>query len=137
MVAEYVAPGLQLIAADIIKMAQEEPSFGIRFLPSSGSAKAQWSFIIGGFIALSWDEKKDRELPHSHRQLPHGHTSPLLTLIVILWFRARRQESSRSWLLSLFRLCHSILDAIKGKSPKELMEMTLAFRPTRGQVFEC
>jgi ABC-type nitrate/sulfonate/bicarbonate transport system permease component len=35
---EYVAPGLQLIAADIIKMAQEGTS-GIRFLPSSGSAK--------------------------------------------------------------------------------------------------
>jgi len=56
------------------------------------------------------------------------------TLIVILWFRGTETRIFALMLAVSFPVfAHSILDAVKGVS-RELLEMTLAFRPTRAQV---
>ena len=56
------------------------------------------------------------------------------TLIVILWFRGTEMRIFALMLAVSFPVfAHSILDAVKGVS-RELLEMTLAFRPTRIQV---
>ena len=56
------------------------------------------------------------------------------TLIVILWFRGTETRIFALMLAVSFPVfAHSVLDAVKGVS-RELLEMTLAFRPTRIQM---
>jgi len=134
---EYVAPGLQLIGADIIKMAQEGTLLWDTLLTLLRICQGlSGGFIIGGFIGVVMGTIRKTEnylIPIVNFLM--GIPALSWTLIVILWFRGTETRIFALMVAVSFPVfAHSILDAIKGIST-ELMEMTLAFRPTRGQVF--
>jgi len=134
---EYVAPGLQLIGAEFLKMAQE----GTLFWDTLLTLYRIWQGLIGGFIvgallgvAMGTVKKTENYLIPIVNFIM-GIPGLAWTLIVILWFRGTETRIFALMLAVSFPVfSHSILDAVKGIS-KDLMEMTLAFRPTRTQVF--
>ena len=134
---EYVAPGLQLIGAEIVKMAQEGTLLWDTLLTLLRICQGLiGGFIIGGFIGVVMGTIKKSEnylIPIVNFIM--GIPALSWTLIVILWFRGTETRIFALMLAVSFPVfSHSILDAVKGIS-KDLMEMTLAFRPTRTQVF--
>jgi ABC-type nitrate/sulfonate/bicarbonate transport system permease component len=134
---EYVAPGLQLIAAEIVQMAQERTLFWDTFL----TLLRIWQGLIGGFViggligVVMGTIRKTENYFIPIVNFIMGIPALSWTLIVILWFRGTETRIFALMVAVSFPVfSHSILDAIKGIS-KEFMEMTLAFRPTRMQVF--
>ncbi len=133
---EYVVPGIQLIAVEFIKMAQE----GTLFWDTLLTLYRIWQGLIGGFIVgalLGVVTGTIRKTEHYVVPIVNfimGIPALSWTLIVILWFRGTEPRIFALMVAVSFPVfAHSVLDAIKGVS-KELMEMTLAFRPTRIQV---
>jgi NitT/TauT family transport system permease protein len=133
---EYVAPGLQLIGLEFVKMAEEGTLFQDSLLTLHRVMQGLvGGFVIGGLLGLLMGSAKNSEgflMPVVNFIM--GVPALSWTLIVILWFRGTETRIFALMLAVSFPVfAHSILDAVKGVS-KELTEMTLAFRPTRGQV---
>lgn len=135
---EYVLPGVQLIIAEFIKMAQE----GILFWDTLFTLFRILQGLIAGFIVgatlgiLMGTLRKTENYLIPIVNFIMGIPALSWTLIVILWFRGTETRILVLMLAISFPVfAHSILDAIKGIS-RELMEMTLAFRPTRGQMLQ-
>jgi ABC-type nitrate/sulfonate/bicarbonate transport system permease component len=133
---EYLVPGIQLITWEFIKMAREGTLFWDTFLTLYRILQG----IIGGFIfgsllgILMGTIRKTENYVIPIVNFIMGIPALSWTLIVILWFRGTETRIFALMLAVSFPVfTHSILDAIKGIS-KDLMEMTLAFRPTKGQV---
>jgi ABC-type nitrate/sulfonate/bicarbonate transport system permease component len=133
---EYLVPGLQLIVWEFIKMATEGTLFWDTFLTLYRILQG----IIGGFIfggvlgILMGTIRKTENYVIPIVNFIMGIPALSWTLIVILWFKGTETRIFALMLAVSFPVfAHSILDAIKGVS-KDLMEMTLAFRPTKGQV---
>jgi len=134
---EYVLPGLQMVLQEFLKMAQERTLFWDTLL----TLYRIWQGLIGGFlvgallgVAMGTVKKTENYLIPIVNFIM-GIPGLSWTLIVILWFRGTETRIFALMLAVSFPVfSHSILDAVKGIS-KDLMEMTLAFRPTRTQVF--
>ncbi|MBI2087948.1 MAG: ABC transporter permease [Deltaproteobacteria bacterium] len=134
---EYVLPGFQLIFQEFLKMAQERTLFWDTLLTLYRILRGLITgFIVGALFGVVMGTVKKTE----HYLMPivnfiMGVPALSWTLIVILWFRGTETRILVLMLAISFPVfAHSVLDAIKGVS-KEWMEMTLVFRPTRGQVF--
>lgn len=134
---EYVLPGFQLIFQEFLKMAQEGTLFWDTLLTLYRILRGLIAgFIVGALSGIVMGTVKKTE----HYLIPvvnfiMGVPALSWTLIVILWFRGTETRILALMLAISFPVfAHSVLDAIKGVS-KEWMEMTLVFRPTRGQVF--
>lgn len=133
---EFIVPGLQLIALEFVKMFEEGTLLSDSFLTLVRVMLGLiGGFIFGGTLGLLMGLVRRSE----------GYLMPLInfvmgvpalswTLIVILWFRGTETRIFALMLAVSFPVfAHSVLDAVKGVS-RELLEMTLAFRPTRTQV---
>lgn len=134
---EYVLPGFQLIFQEFLKMAREQTLFWDTLLTLYRIVRGLIAgFIVGALLGVAMGTVKRTE----HYLIPiinfiMGVPALSWTLIVILWFRGTETRILALMLLISFPVfAHSVLDAIKSVS-KEWMEMTLVFRPTRGQVF--
>jgi NitT/TauT family transport system permease protein len=135
---EYVLPGVQLIVAEFIKMAQEGSLFwDTLFTLFRILLGLIAGFIVGATLGILMGTLRKTEnylIPIVNFIM--GIPALSWTLIVILWFRGTETRILVLMLAISFPVfAHSILDAIKGIS-RELMELTLAFRPTRGQVLQ-
>ncbi len=133
---EYMVPGLQLIAAEFVKMIKEGslPYDALLTLYRVLQGLVG-GFIVGGVLAIVMGSAKKTEayiMPVINFIM--GVPALSWTLIVILWFRGTEARIFALMLAVSFPVfAHSILDAVKSVS-KELIEMTLAFRPTRAQL---
>jgi NitT/TauT family transport system permease protein len=133
---EYVLPGLQLIVGEFVKMAEERTLFWDTLLTLYRILQGLiGGFILGGVLGvLMGTMKKSENYVMPIVNFIMGIPALSWTLIVILWFKGTETRIFALMLAVSFPVfSHSILDAVKGIS-KELMEMTLAFRPTRSQV---
>ncbi len=133
---EFMVPGLQLIAAELIKMVREGtlPYDALLTLYRVMQGLVG-GFVIGGLLGIVMGSAKKSE-PYIMPAVNFIAGVPALswTLIVILWFRGTEARIFALMLAVSFPVfAHSILDAVKSVS-KELIEMTLAFRPTRAQL---
>ena len=133
---EYVAPGLQLIGREFVTMAEEGTLFQDTLLTLYRVMQGLvGGFLIGGLLGILMGSAKNSEgflMPAVNFIM--GVPALSWTLIVILWFRGTEMRIFALMLAVSFPVfAHSILDGVKGVS-KELTEMTLAFRPTRGQM---
>ncbi len=134
---EYVLPGLPMILQEFLKMAQE----GTLFWDTLLTLYRIWQGLIGGFlvgallgVAMGTVKKAENYLIPIVNFIM-GIPALSWTLIVILWFRGTETRIFALMLAVSFPVfSHSILDAVKGIS-RDLMDMTLVFRPTRTQVF--
>ncbi len=133
---EFMVPGLQLIAAEFIKMAREGtlPYDALLTLYRVMQGLVG-GFVLGGLLGIVMGSTKKSEayvMPAVN--FIAGVPALAWTLIVILWFRGTEARIFALMLAVSFPVfTHSILDAVKGVS-KELIEMTLAFRPSRAQL---
>jgi len=134
---EFVLPGVQLIFQEFLKMAREGTLFSDTLLTLYRIVRGLIvGFIVGAFLGIAMGTAKKTE----HYLIPivnfiMGIPALSWTLIVILWFRGTETRILVLMLAISFPVfAHSVLDAVKGVS-KEWMEMTLVFRPTRGQVY--
>ncbi|MBI2359419.1 MAG: ABC transporter permease [Deltaproteobacteria bacterium] len=134
---EYVLPGFQLIFEEFVKMAREGTLFWDTLLTLYRILRGLVAgFIVGALFGVIMGTVRKTE----HYLMPAvnfimGIPALSWTLIVILWFRGTETRILVLMLAISFPVfAHSVLDAVKGVS-KEWMEMTLVFRPTRGQVF--
>ena len=133
---EYVVPGIQLIAAEFVRMAEEGTLFWDTLLTLYRILQGViGGFVVGGLLGILMGTVKRTEncvMPVVNFIM--GIPALSWTLIVILWFKGTEMRIFALMLAVSFPVfAHSILDAVKGIS-KDLMEMTLAFRPTKGQV---
>ena len=133
---EFIVPGLQLIGLEFVKMFEE----GTLIRDSLLTLIRVMLGLIGGFVfggalgLLMGIAKKSENYLMPLINFVMGVPALSWTLIVILWFRGTETRIFALMLAVSFPVfAHSILDAVKGVS-QELLEMTLAFRPTRGQV---
>jgi NitT/TauT family transport system permease protein len=134
---EFVVPGLQLIGSEFVKMFHDGTLLKDTLLTLYRVTQGLiGGFILGGMLGIAMGAGKRSEnylMPVINFIM--GVPALSWTLIVILWFRGTETRVFMLMLAVSFPVfAHSILDAVKGVS-RELMEMTLAFRPTRGQVF--
>ena len=134
---EYVLPGIQLIFQEFLRMAREGTLLWDTLLTLDRILRGLvLGFIVGTLLGAVMGTVKKTE-PYVMPVINFIMGVPALswTLIVILWFSGTETRILVLMLAISFPVfAHSILDAIKGVS-KEWMEMTLVFRPTRGQVF--
>lgn len=133
---EYVLPGLQLIVGEFVKMAEERTLFWDTLLTLYRILQGLiGGFILGGVLGvLMGTMKKSENYVMPIVNFIMGIPALSWTLIVILWFKGTETRIFALMLAVSFPVfSHSILDAVKGIS-KELMEMTLAFRPNQSQV---
>ncbi|MGH7783957.1 MAG: ABC transporter permease [Candidatus Binatia bacterium] len=133
---EFIVPGLQLIGREFIKMAQEGALLSDTLLTLYRVMQGLiGGFVVGGFLGIMMGTLRKSEnylMPIINFVM--GVPALSWTLIVILWFRGTETRIFVLMLAVSFPVfAHSFLDAVKGVS-KELMEMTLAFRPTHAQV---
>jgi NitT/TauT family transport system permease protein len=133
---EFIVPGLQLIGLEFVKMFEE----GTLLTDSLLTLLRVMLGLVGGFVVggilglLMGIAKKSEDYLMPVVNFVMGVPALSWTLIVILWFRGTETRVFALMLAVSFPVfAHSVLDAVKGVS-KELMEMTLAFRPTRGQM---
>ncbi len=134
---EYVLPGFQLIFEEFVKMAREGTLFWDTLLTLYRILRGLVAgFIVGALLGVVMGTVRKAE----HYMMPAvnfimGIPALSWTLIVILWFRGTETRILVLMVAISFPVfAHSVLDAVKGV-PKEWMEMTLLFRPTRVQVF--
>jgi NitT/TauT family transport system permease protein len=133
---EFVAPGLQLIGLEFVKMFEEGTLLSDSLLTLLRVILGLvGGFVVGGALGLLMGvAKKSENFLMPVINFVMGVPALSWTLIVILWFRGTETRIFALMLAVSFPVfAHSILDAVKNVS-KELLEMTLAFRPTRGQV---
>jgi NitT/TauT family transport system permease protein len=133
---EFIVPGLQLIWLEFVKMFHEGTLLKDTLLTLYRVMQGLvGGFIFGGILGLTMGTLRRSEnyfMPVINFIM--GVPALSWTLIVILWFRGTETRIFALMLAVSFPVfAHSFLDAVKSVS-KELMEMTLAFRPTRGQV---
>lgn len=133
---EFMVPGIQLIAAEFVKMAEDGTLFWDTLLTFYRILQG----VIGGFAVgallgiLMGSARRTEDYVMPAVNFIMGIPALSWTLIVILWFKGTETRIFALMLAVSFPVfAHSILDAVKGIS-QELMEMTLAFRPTKGQV---
>ena len=133
---EFIVPGLPLIAAEFIKMAREGtlPYDALLTLYRVMQGLVG-GFVLGGLLGIVMGSAKKSEaylMPVVN--FIAGVPALSWTLIVILWFRGTEARIFALMLAVSFPVfAHSILDAVKSVS-QELIEMTLAFRPSRVQL---
>ncbi len=134
---EYVLPGIQMIFQEFLKMGRDGTLFWDTLLTLDRILRGlALGFTVGGaFGAIMGTVKRTEPYVMPIINFIMGVPALSWTLIVILWFSGTETRILVLMLAISFPVfAHSILDAIKGVS-KEWMEMTLVFRPTRGQVF--
>lgn len=133
---EFVVPGLQLIGLEFINMAKEGTLLYDTLLTLYRVMQGLFGgFLLGGTLGiLMGTSRKSENYLMPIVNFIMGVPALSWTLIVILWFRGTETRVFALMLAVSFPVfAHSIRDAVKGVS-KDLMEMTLAFRPTRGQL---
>jgi ABC-type nitrate/sulfonate/bicarbonate transport system permease component len=133
---EYVIPGLELIAAEFVKMARAGTLISDTALTFYRIVQGLIAgFAVGALLGVVMGTLRKTEsylLPVVN--LVMGIPALSWTLIVILWFRTTETRILVLMLAISFPVfAHTVLDAIKGIS-QELMQMTLVFRPTRLQI---
>jgi NitT/TauT family transport system permease protein len=133
---EFIVPGLQLIVLEFVKMFEE----GTLVSDSLLTLVRVMIGLIGGFIfggalgLLMGLVRRSEDYLMPVINFVMGVPALSWTLIVILWFRGTETRIFALMMAVSFPVfAHSILDAVKGVS-RELLEMTLAFRPTRIQM---
>ena len=132
----FIVPGLQLIGLEFVTMFQE----GTLVSDSLLTLLRVMLGLIGGFVfggclgLLMGLTRRSEDYLMPVINFVMGVPALSWTLIVILWFRGTETRIFALMMAVSFPVfAHSILDAVKGVS-RELLEMTLAFRPTRIQI---
>ena len=133
---EFIVPGLQLIGLEFVRMFED----GTLVSDSLLTLVRVMLGLIGGFIfggalgLLMGLARRSEDYLMPVINFVMGVPALSWTLIVILWFRGTETRIFALMLAVSFPVfAHSLLDAVKGV-PRELLEMTLAFRPTRIQM---
>ena len=136
---EFVVPGLQLIGREFIKMAQEGTLLSDTLLTLYRVMQGLiGGFVLGGFLGIIMGIfRKGESYLMPIINFVMGVPALSWTLIVILWFRGTETRIFVLMLAVSFPVfAHSFLDAVKGVS-KELLEMTLGFRPHAARCCAC
>jgi NitT/TauT family transport system permease protein len=133
---EFIVPGLQLIGLEFVKMLEEGTLVNDSLLTLLRVMLGLiGGFVFGGILGLLMGlARRSEDYLMPVVKFIMGVPALSWTLIVILWFRGTELRIFALMMAVSFPVfAHSILDAVKGVS-RELLEMTMAFRPTRIQV---